>query len=138
MAAAVEVCATWRCARASRELGDEADVALDEAGFGFRRHAAQAELECETGPSIHAGALGHAGVFSVLDDAEAHARGGGEGFAHDAVFEDGLAVVGDGDGAGGFEGGEVVEGFAFGSARGGGDGKDAHAMRHAREPASSG
>ncbi len=82
---------------------------LDSASGG---HAAQAELEGH-GAQVHAGALRHARVFGVLDDAEPHARGGGEGFAHHAVFQDGPAVVGDGHRAGGLERREVVEGFAF-------------------------
>ena len=94
--------------------------------FGFRRHAAQAELE-SCWPGVHAGALGQAGVFGMLDDAEADAGCSGEGLAHHAIFEDGVAVVGDGDGAGGFERGEVVECFAFGTAGGCGDGEDADA-----------
>ena len=49
----------------------------------------------------------------MLDDAEAYARGGGERFAHDVVFEDGMAVVGHGHGACGFERGKVVERFAL-------------------------
>ena len=94
-------------------------------GFGFGRHAAEAELEGDRA-EIHAGALGHAGVFSMLDDAEAYARGRGKDFAHDAVFEDGVAIVGDGYCAGGLEGRVVVEDFALGAASGRADGKDAH------------
>ena len=63
----------------------------------------------------------------MLDDAEPDACRGGERFAHDAVFEDRMAVVGDGHGACGLERGEVVQRFTFGSARGSADGKDANA-----------
>ena len=94
------------------ELGDEADVALDDAGLGFDGHAAQAEFE-RYGAGVHAGALGHTRVFGVLDHAQAYAGGGGKGLAHHAVFEDGMAVVGDGYGAGGFERGVVIEGLAL-------------------------
>ena len=94
------------------QLGDQADVALDDGGFGLGWHAAQAELEGGRS-GVHAGALRQARVLGVLDDAEAHARGGGQGLAHDAVFEDGSAVVGDGHRAGGLERGKVVDRFAL-------------------------
>ena len=86
------------------------------------------------GPGIHAGALRHARVFGVLDHAQAHARRGGQGFAHDAVFQNRMAVVGHRDGAGGFERGKIVERFALRSARGRGDGEDAHTARRAPGP----
>ena len=69
--------------------------------------------------------MSEAGVFSVLDDAEADARGGGQDLAHDVVLEDGKSVVCDGHDAGGLEGRIVVDGVALRSAGGGGDGEDA-------------
>ena len=60
----------------------------------------------------------------MLDDAQAAARGVDQHFAHDAVFEDGVAVVGHGDCAGSFERRVVVENFAFERARRGADGED--------------
>ena len=50
-----------------RDLAHEGDVALDEAGFGFDGHAAQAETERE-GSGIHRAAAGEARVFGVLND----------------------------------------------------------------------
>ena len=94
------------------QFGDQADIALDEAGFSLGRHAAQAELEGGR-PGVHAGALRQARVFGVLDDAQAHTRRGGQGLAHHAVFQNGAAVVGHGDGASGFERGKVVERLAL-------------------------
>jgi hypothetical protein len=70
--------------------------------------------------------LRQARVFGVLDHGQSHARRGGQGLAHDAVFEDGVAVVGDGHCAGGLDGRIVVDGLALRSARGRGDGKDAN------------
>ena len=116
--------ATCRWARASRSSVTRRmsrSTRLDSASGGMPRRPSLND----TGPSVHAGALGHARVFGVLDDAEAHARGGGEGLAHHAVFEDGVAVVGDGHGAGGLERGIVVEGLALGAAGSCGDGEDA-------------
>ena len=43
-------------------------------------------------------------VFGVLRDGNAEAGGGDQGGAHDVVFEDGLAIVGEADGAGAGEG----------------------------------
>src|SRR5579863_4458467 len=62
----------------------------------------------------------------MLNHTEAHAGRSGERLAHHAVFEDGMAIVGDCDGASGFQRGEVIEGLPFGTACGGGDGIDAH------------
>ena len=107
------------------QLGDEADVALHQCRLSLRRHAAQSQPERD-GPGIHAGALGQPRVFGMLDDAESHARRGGQRLAHDAVFENRLAIVGDGHGAGGLESGEVVDGFTLGPARGRGDGEHAN------------
>src|ERR1700758_3062127 len=94
------------------QFGDEADVALDQARLRFRRHAAEAEFEGDRA-GVHAGALSESRVFGVLDDAEAYARSCCEGFAHDAVFEDGFAIIGNGYGSGGLERGEVIERFAL-------------------------
>src|SRR5262249_34060340 len=94
------------------QFGHETNVALDKVRLGFRGHSAQAELE-RGGSGVHAAALREARVFSMLNHAEPYARGGGEGFAHDAVFEDGPAIVGDGDGSGGLQSGEVVKRLAF-------------------------
>ena len=94
------------------QFGDETDVPLDEARFGFGWHAAQAKPECGR-PCVHAGALREARVFGVLNDAEAHARRSGQGLAHHAVFEDGPAVVGDGDCACRLQRGKVIERLAL-------------------------
>jgi hypothetical protein len=80
-------------------VAEELEVALDDAGFGFDGHAAEAEAEGE-GAGVHAAASGEAGVFGVLRDGEAQAGGGYEGGAHDGVFEDGLAIVGEAYGSG--------------------------------------
>ena len=64
----------------------QANIALHEARFGLRRHAAQPQLERHRA-QVHARALRHARVFSVLDHAQAHARRRGQRFAHDAVFQ---------------------------------------------------
>ena len=93
--------------------------------LGLRRHAAQAQLERHRS-QVHAGALRQPRIFGVLDDAQAHARRGGQRLAHHAVFQNRMAVVGDGHGARGLERGIVVERLALRSARGRGDGKDAN------------
>jgi hypothetical protein len=51
------------------QLGHQANVALDHADSASG-HAAQAQLERHR-PGVHAGALGQARVFGVLDDAQA-------------------------------------------------------------------
>ena len=91
------------------QLGDQADVALDDGGFGLGWHAAQTQAGRRPGRAFMLAPLREARVLGVLDDGEAHARGGGQRLAHDVVLEDGPAVVGDGHGSGGFEGGVVVE-----------------------------
>ena len=70
----------------------EADVALDDGRFGLVGKTAQPKLERHW-PSVHTGALRHARVFSMLNDAQPYSRSGGQGFSHDAVFQDGQAVI---------------------------------------------
>ena len=83
------------------QFGHQAYVALNQAGFCLARHAPQSELECGwTG--VHAGALGEAGVFRVLNHAQANARRGRKRFAHDVVFENGIPVIRNGYTASGF------------------------------------
>ena len=107
------------------QFSHQADVALDHSGLGFRRHSAQSELERHR-PQVHAGALSEPRVFSMLNDAQPHARRRGQGLAHDVVFEDGVAVVGDSHSAGGFERRIVVERLAFRSAGSSGNREDAN------------
>ena len=76
------------------QLRDKADVALDDAGLGFGRHSAEAELERHR-TKVHAGALRHARVLGVLDHDETDAGGRGESLAHHAVLEDWPAIIGD-------------------------------------------
>ena len=56
------------------QLGEQTNVALDQARLGFGGHTAQAQPEGD-GAGVHARALRQAGVFRMLDHAEAHARG---------------------------------------------------------------
>ncbi len=95
----------------SLDVAEEVDVALDDAGLGLDGHAAEAEAEGD-GAGVHAAAAGEAGVLGVLGDGQAEAGGGDQRGAHDAVFEDGLAVVGEADGSGRGEGFVVGEGLA--------------------------
>ena len=104
--------------RVALNLFEQADVAVDDAGFGFHRHAAQAEAEGD-GAVVHAGTHSHAGVFGVLGDGQVQACGGGEGVPHDLVIQDGLAVVRKTDGTG-FVEGAVVREFPSHAADGGG------------------
>src|SRR5271157_2806392 len=103
-------------------LQRELDVALDDGGFGGGGHAAQAEAE-GAGAGVHGTVLGHAGVFGVLHDGEIQFAGEQERLAHDGVVEDGLAVVGYGNGPGTLQGAEVGEDSAFTGAGGGGNGE---------------
>ncbi len=119
------------------DLSQQADVSLDQTGLGFYGHSAQAQPEGYR-PGVHGAASGEARVFGVLDDGQVGAGGGEEGFAHDAVAEDGLAVVGDGYGSGGAERSVFGQDFAHRSASGGSDGEDADWRRCARGRASSG
>ena len=107
------------------QLRDQPNVALHHAGFGLRRHSPQPQLEGDR-PQIHAGALRQPRVFRMLDDGQTHARRSGQGLAHHAVFQNGVAVVAHSHSAGGLHGRIVVDGLALRSAGGGGDGKDAN------------
>ena len=101
----------------------ERDVAVDDGGFGSRRHGAQAETKAG-GASVHRAVFGQARVFRVLHDGKIQLRTETQSHAHDVIVEDGLAVVGDGDGSGALKCREVGERATFAAAGGGGDGKD--------------
>jgi hypothetical protein len=77
------------------QLGHQANVALDDAGLGLGGMPRRPSLNA-TAPAFMLAPVRHARVFGVLDHGQAHARRGGQGLAHDVVFEDGQAVVGDG------------------------------------------
>ena len=89
-------------------LHRELHVTLDDRGFGSRSHAAQSETE-GTRARVHRTILGHPSVFGMLHDGEIQLPGQNQRLAHDAVIEDGLAIVGDGDCSRGLERAEVGE-----------------------------
>ncbi len=104
-------------------LHREMHVALDDGSLGSRSHTAQSETE-GTRARMHGAIFGHAGVFGVLHDREIQLSAEKESLTHDVVFEDGLAVVGDGDRSGGVQRTEVGERGSLARSRGGGNGKD--------------
>ena len=109
---------------AALELGQQAKIALHQAGFGRDRHAAQAEPEGERA-GVHRASPGHARVFGVLDHRQPGTRRGGQRLVHDGFPQDRLAVIGDRDRARGLERAVFGKRFAHAAARGGGNGKDA-------------
>ena len=86
----------------------ELHVALDDRGFGSRGHAAQPETE-RTRARVHGAILGHPSIFGMLHDREIQLSAQNQRLAHDAVFEDGLAVVGDRNCSGGVQRAKVGE-----------------------------
>ena len=94
------------------QLSDQANVTLHQAGLSFRWHAAQPKLESH-GPGIHAGALREPCVLSVLNHRQPHPRRSRQGFAHDAVFKNGVAVVSHRNGACCFKRSIIVQRLPF-------------------------
>ena len=82
------------------------DVASDNVRLRSVGHSSQAETE-RCGTEIHRASGGAVRVFGVLHHGKLKARGETQGVAHDAVFEDGTAVVADGDRSGFLERREV-------------------------------
>jgi len=72
---------------------------------------------------MHGATLRHTRIFGVLDNREIQLAAERQCLAHDVVVEDGLAVVGDGDGSSGLQRTKIAEGGAFAAARRSGDRK---------------
>src|SRR5579864_1390542 len=104
-------------------LQRERDIAVHDAGFGCGGHGAQAQPKTG-GTSMHRSVFGESRIFRVLYHRKIQLRAKAESHAHDVVVENGLAVVGDGDGPDALQGAEVSERSSAASARGSGDGKD--------------
>ena len=100
----------------------ELHVALHNRRFRSRRHAAQSQAE-RTRPRVHAAILGHARVFGVLHHRKIQLSAENQRLAHDAVIEDGLAIVGRRNRSGGLQRAEVGERSALAGAGRGRNGK---------------
>ena len=77
-------------------LCGQPDVAFNNSGFGFRWHATQAEPHGSRS-GVHHTSLGLTGILRMLDDRYAQHCCCTKRFAHDAVIQNGFAVIGDGD-----------------------------------------
>ena len=106
-----------------RNLHCELQVALHNRGFGGSGHAAQSEAE-RARAGVHRAVFSHARIFGMLHDREIQLSAQQQSLAHNAVIEDGLAIVGDRNGSGGLQGAEVGKGGALAGARRGSNGKD--------------
>ena len=69
------------------QFGDQADIALDDASIR-PRSACRADPSLKAiGPAFMLAPCGHPRILGMLDHGQAHARRGGQRFAHDVVFE---------------------------------------------------
>ena len=109
-------------ARFANLLG-ERDIAVDDARFGRRRHAAQAQPKAG-GPEVHRTVLGESRVLCVLHHGKIQFRAQTQSHAHDFVVEDRLSIVGDGNCSSALQRLKVGEGLSLAAKRGGGDGKN--------------
>jgi len=100
----------------------ELNVTFHDRSFGSRGHAAQPETE-RTRAGVHGAVLGHARVFGMLHDREIQLATQNQRLAHNGVFEDGLAIIGNRDCSGGLQRAQIGEGSALARSRRGCDGK---------------
>src|SRR6202035_5416087 len=87
--------------------------------------AAQSETKARR-TFVHGAVFRDARIFGVLHDRKIQLRAETKRGAHDLVVENGLAVVGDGDGSGALQCREISEICAARFARGSSDREDVH------------
>ena len=103
------------------------------AAAGMR---AQAEAEAG-GAGVHGAVFGDARIFGVLHHGKIQLRAQAQRHAHDVIFEDGLAVIGNRHRSGALQGREVGQRSAAAAARGGADGKNVDHAPRARDDAAT-
>ena len=86
----------------------ESNVAIHDARFSSRRHSTQPETKAG-GAFVHGSVFGEARILGMLHHRQVQFSAESQRRAHDFVFEDRLAVVGNGNCAGALQCGKVGE-----------------------------